>query len=36
MRIKNKKTLAAIEKVEKKIGLVKAKNAKDLFKKLGI
>lgn len=32
----NKKTLKSIENVEKRKGLVKAKNAKDLFKKLGI
>ena len=32
----NKKTLAAIKKVEKGKDLKKAKNATDLFKKLGI
>ena len=32
----NRKTLAAIAAVEKKRGLVKAKNTKELFKKLGI
>ncbi len=32
----NKKTLQAIKAVEKKKGLVKAKNAEGLFKKLGI
>ncbi len=32
----NKKTLQAIKNVEKKKGLVKAKDASDLFKKLGI
>ncbi|MBU4269992.1 hypothetical protein KJ644_02120 [Candidatus Dependentiae bacterium] len=35
-KIPNKKTLQAIKHVEEKKGLVKAKNAKDLFKKLGI
>jgi len=32
----NAKTLKAIESVEKKKGLIDAKDAKDLFKKLGI
>jgi hypothetical protein len=32
----NKKTLRAIKDVERKRGLVKAKDAEDLFKKLGI
>ena len=32
----NKKTLKALADIEKKKGLVKAKNAADLFKKLGI
>ncbi|MFH1831861.1 MAG: hypothetical protein ABH827_03585 [bacterium] len=32
----NKKTLRAIKDTENKKGLIKAKDAKDLFKKLGI
>lgn len=35
-KIPNKQTLRAIKAVENKKGLVKAKNAADLFKKLGI
>ena len=35
-QLPNKQTLKAIEKVEKRTGLVKAKNAKELFEKLGI
>jgi antitoxin component of RelBE/YafQ-DinJ toxin-antitoxin module len=34
--IPNKKTVKAIKDAQKGKGLVKAKNAKDLFKKLGI
>ncbi len=35
-RVFNKETLRTINNIEKKRGLVKAKNAVDLFKKLGI
>lgn len=36
IKIPNSKTLKAIEDVDEKKGLVKSKNAKDMFKKLGI
>jgi len=35
-KMPNKTTLKAIKNVEEKKGLIKAKNTKDLFKKLGI
>lgn len=35
-QLPNQETLKTMQKIESKVGLVKAKNAKDLFKKLGI
>lgn len=36
VKLPNKKTLKAMQDVEDRVDLVKAENAQDLFKKLGI